>query len=318
MKKGLKKTLAALAAGAMLLSMNMSAFALTYSASTTYKNATTAQVEVKYTADATEQVAFLVTKSAENNNDILYIDQKEGTGSEATFSFDMSFADAKAGATLKAGSTSEAYSESKKQTVQLFGYAITVNSDANGSAAVDETTVYDGAVKLYVRPNMGYELATIVVNEEDMTNSLTSQDDGLSYSISGINKDTTINVTFAKFENNATPVATFTKVEDYTDNDKRVVTVFGATTGETEGGILLSKNAITKETKIPENYSANADVRAFPALAKDGKGQFCVTLEEEVASAIHLTADSYYVGVYAINGNTPAIDGNAEVDFKAE
>ena len=277
MKKGLKKILAALAAGAMLLSMNMSAFALEYSASTVYKDANTATVTVNYTAGENEQVAFL----AEDADGIIYIDQKAGTGSQATFDFDISLADAIAGATLKAGSTSEAYAEAKKQTISVAGKTITVTSDENGYAAVEAATVYETSVPLYVFPAPGYEVNEIKLGETVLS-GLTKQGDFYSINLAGTGETVEINVTFKTATVTGDAVAVYTTLENGSTNAERSVTVFGKVSNANEGGILLSTAAITEETQIPEDYTATAVVRAFPALAVNAAGEFSVTLKENV------------------------------------
>ena len=309
MKKGLKKILAALAAGAMLLSMNMSAFALEYNASTAYKDANTATVTVQYTAGAEEQVAFL----AEDADGIIYIDQKAGTGNQETFTFDVSLTDAIDGATLKAGSTSEAYAEAKKQTISVAGKTITVTSDENGYAAVEEATVYDGVAKLYVFPAPGYEVDVIKLDGTVLT-GLAKQADGFySIDLASTGKDVAIDVTFKTATVTGDAVAVFTKVDDNSTATDRVITVFGRVTSAKDGGILLSTAAITATTDIPENYSADATVRAFPALAVNDAGAFSVTLTEAASEdAVHLKAGTYYVGVYAANDISSAVVGSAE------
>ncbi len=299
MKKGFVKTLVALVAGVMLLSMNMSAFALEYGASTKYKDASTATVTVNYTAGATEQVAFL----AEQSTNIIYIDQKEGTGSPATFSFDIPLTSAISEFTLKAGSTNEAYTDAKKQTLSLASKTLTVTSGENGYVAVDANTTYEETIKLYVMPATGFEVNTVTVDETVQEN-LTLQD-GKFYSINlnGLGETVAIHVTFkaATITNDA--VATFTSLTDNSDESKRSITVFGTATNASAAGILLSTGELTKTTKIPTSYKATAEVRAFPALALNANHEFSVTLEENVADAVHLTAGTYNVGVYAANAN---------------
>lgn len=317
MKKGFMKTLAALAAGAMLLSMNMSAFALTYGADTNY-DATSgnARVTVTYTADAEEQVAFLAERGAE----IIFIEQKEADGTSQSFSFNVDLDDATSGvATLKAGSTKTAYAENTKETINLLGREVTLSAVGEGYVAVDTNaaltkTVYEDTIEVYALPGMGKAVASISVNGV-VQGAIIPQ--GNLYSITlPAEEEVSIAFTFADATVSGTPVATFTSVTNDSTDAERSITVFGTVANAVEGGILLSTEALNEDTAIPESYRVEAAVRAYPALAVNAEGQFYITLEEDVEGAKHLTPGTYNVGVYAVNANGSNVASGSTVTFE--
>lgn len=307
MKKGLKKILAALAAGAMLLSMNMSAFALEYNASTTYTEGNTATVNVTgVKAGANDQVAFL----AENGNEIIYIDQKtaDASGAVTDFNFTIDFDDAKATPTIKVGSTSTAAGAAK--SIKLEGKTINVkpNDEEYGQVAIDSSTVYGNSFLVYVAPYSDYYATGNYTINDEFKNGTVTNEGAISINIADLEATgAIIEIEFEKL---------YVANEAYISNvvvkeleDERGFTVIGTASGATDFGALLAVDdgdSFDDELLITNgeigNYNAfTKNIKKFAAMASNAKGQFSVTVTDNGNDGeyIHLPNGKYVVAGYA-------------------
>lgn len=286
MKKGYFKTLAALAAGAMLLSMNMSAFALEYTASTTYKDDNTATVNVTdVAATAGDEVAFL----AQNGETIIYVDQKTAgaDGKVGNFSFDIDLTDAAATPTIKVGSTSTAAGDAK--TIKIGEKTITLKSDGNGFVGFADTEIkdYDGTkdiadvtgkaysgqitIAFYAAPAAGYKVDKVQVDSESAKEVIVSVDGVYTATVDG-EADHTITVTFVQ-KSGVTAQAT---AESATvSSDGKTLTVLG--------------KANTSDCGI------KVDEQKYAALVTNSDGAFCVVLDASGTETTFTTGTSVTV-----------------------
>lgn len=286
MKKGYFKTLAALAAGAMLLSMNMSAFALEYTASTTYKDDNTATVNVTdVAATAGDEVAFL----AQNGETIIYVDQKTAgaNGKVGNFSFDIDLTDAAASPTIKVGSTSTAAGEAK--TIKIGEKIITLKSDGNGFVGFADTEIkdYDGTediadvtgktysgqttIAFYAAPAAGYKVDKVQVDSSSTIDAIASND-GVYTATVDDTADHTITVTFAE-KTGVTANATATCAT--VSNNGKTLTVLGKA-NTSDCGIKVGD-------------------KQYAALVTNSDGAFCVVLDANNTETTFTTGTSVTV-----------------------
>ncbi|MBQ4518542.1 MAG: hypothetical protein II997_08165 [Clostridia bacterium] len=302
MKKGLKKILAALAAGAMLLSMNMSAFALTYNASTTYTNETTATVNVtNVTAGANDQVAFL----AENGSEIIYIDQKtaDASGNVTNFSFAIDLKDAIAAPTIKVGSTSTAAGAATSIKLASKTASATSNNADYGQVIVDATTVYGDVVKVYVAPYSGYAPVSYSVNGDEAQPITAISNEGyITVDLTNVSGETAaIVVNFDEADAGDVIVTAQPATKLPTG---RGFTVFGTASNAVEFGALVAgtEGEITNvnQSDIANLVPNTGAVKKFAALAADGAGAFSITVEDAEVNGAYVLPNSISVATYAV------------------
>lgn len=302
MKKGYFKTLAALAAGAMLLSMNMSAFALEYTASTTYKDDSTATVNVSgVTAAAGDEVAFL----AENSSTIIYVDQKTaGTdGKVGDFSFDIDLTGAAASPTIKVGSTSTAAGDAS--SIKIGEKTITLKSDGNGFVGFADTEIkdyvgteeiadvtgkaYDGqtTIVFYAAPAAGYKVDKVQVDSGGATETVVNEAGVYTATVDGT-ADHTITVSFVEKSN---VVASALATSAVVSNKGRVLTVFGKA-NTSDCGIVF-------------------DGKKCAALVTNSDGAFCVVLDASNTETTFTTSTvvSVYDGSATATANVTVAEG---------
>ncbi len=299
----------------MLLSMNMSAFALTYTVSTTYTTGAEAEVTVRYTAKGNEQVTVL---AEDKNNNIVYIDQEavdNATTFDGTFNFkvDLAAATYAGPSSVKVGSTSTAAAiPAATQKITLDGKEVTVKANGEGvvsiadldvsadvqNVIVDDTTVeqsitgtaYGTQAIVYALPAAGYQATSYKVDNGEAQAIIGSASNAFAVSITG---DCTIEVTFTEVE--ATGTVTVS-ASSFTNVDGDLVLI-GTAGGTDDFGMLLSTEAIAAGAEV-KGYAGSfkaGEAYMFPALAKNEAGQFSVTIEDA-------PADTYYAKAYANDG----------------
>lgn len=155
MRKGIK-LLAAITAAAVVSTMSISAFGLSYETLTTYD---TTNENVKVTTTVTldadsekdDEVAYLVYDVGEepSSNTIKYIDQKNASG-ESTVTFEWTTTDLNINATAYVGSTDVAATAATPaggNSVKLAGYDVTYYVEGKGIVVLDSDLSDDTVVK---------------------------------------------------------------------------------------------------------------------------------------------------------------------------
>ncbi len=307
MKKGLKKTLAAVIALTMLLSMSVCAFAAELNVVTTYDVATDAanvSVVATVTGAGTDQVAFL----AKNGDDIIWIDQQPAVSGTATSTFKTSKANA--GAIVSAGTSSIASASvtgSGSETIALPNYTVTIGEVANGKVIADVETTSD-YVTFTVAPAVGYELDKVTVTVGEETSDFEF--------IGGTRKvqvtaDTTFNFTFKKVAAAAvTAPAAPTTSSVVADGEGKVATIAGSAQGAVEYGMLIANaadEALLAAVDTVDEIAAITDaaesgVRKYKALGASEDGKYIISLKDTAGTFFDGTL-AYKAVLYSVGSN---------------
>ncbi len=316
MKKGLKALVAFVAAGALLASMSVAAFAANYTTETKYVTGDTTKVTVTTQVSGVaenEQVAYLVTSN--NDNSIVWVDQKAASGTTAEFSFTTDAADAKGlGSTIQVGTTSIAansFDATKENLIILPTYKATWSIVGNGKvyafgeAADDKTEV--GAtgvssadiVTFVVLPDAGYELTGI--KKAGVPEATIGTSNVRTFALTA---DTAFEFTFAATADSATAAYTGTTLTVA----NAIVSIPGTATGA-EFGVLASKDAANlagldaATVSAMENGASTNGVVKYAALGANEDGSFIIALEDTDGTVFD-GVNEFTGCIYAIaNGN---------------
>ncbi len=321
MKKGLKKTLAAVIALTMLMSMSVCAFAVNLNVTTEYTaGASTVSVTAAVTGveGENQQVAFLAKKG----NDIIWIDQQPAVSNAASSVFTTSKDNV--GAIVSVGTTSVASSAvtATKNAIELPTYKVEYSLVAEEGAVLGDTTVVasTGAsgstttdyVTFTVYPAAGLYLKSVTADGSDV-----AWIDGSTKKVA-VTKNTEYVFTFAKkevAEITSTPAkpATAPVATETTEGENTVktATVFGNAVGAAEYGILVvnAENADAIDALDAAGIAALSDevtegVRKYKALGANEEGNYAIVLKEIKSGDAYgfFNGTSYIAKMYALNG----------------
>ncbi len=312
MKKGFMKALAAVAAGAILLTMSLSAFALSYDVATVYDAQGTSEVTVSnILAAAGEEVAFLV----ESESAIVYIDQKtaDGSGNVADFSFVVDNGDyeIRVGSTGTANSAATTFALAQNKAT-VNGFDVTVSAADAAIEAGNRVAIEAGAgfVKVYTLAAAGWGVAGYTVNGEEGV----AIENGEFFTVE-VTANAAIEVLFTQDKDamapiTGTPVATAAPAQPAFGENK--AGVLATATSATEYGILLTQDAaaldaISVAADVAELSEDEGDVRKFVALAKNAEGQYAVVVQN--------VEGDWYACAYAVNGDDLAKTATTAFSF---
>lgn len=311
MKKGLKALVAIVAAGALLMSMSLAAFAATYTTETAYVSGDNTKVQVTTSVTGlagSEQVAYLVTSN--NDDSIVWVDQKAATDGAATFSFKTAAANAKGlGSSILVGSESIAagsFAADKQNLIKLAEANITWSVVGNGKVYAVEAesttgTVEGDAVTFVALPDAGYVLTGITkagVAVPSIGTSNVRKFDGLTV-------DTAFVFTFEAVAAGA-PTASVAAA-NFAVVDK-TVSIQANATNATEFGILVGEGASALDAATISAMESNVNVDGivkYAALGANEDGTFIISLTDE-GDVFANAAEAFSGVVYAINGSTVA------------
>ena len=314
MKKGLKKTLAAVIALTMLMSMSVCAFAVELSVTTNYNVATDdISVTASVTGAGADQVAFL----AKNGSEIIWIDQQPAVSGVASSTFKTSKANL--GAIVNVGTTSVASSavDGKDAAIALADYEVTINPSENGEVdyVLDETT---NVITLVVYPAAGYKLASGTATTEAGTVPVEFINNTKKIAIAA---DTEFDFTFEKIAT-AAVVAPAAPSEKTVTADKKSATIAGSAQGAVEYGVLIANDG---DEDLFEDYkdveaikaideSTESGVRKYRALGANEAGEYIISLVDESAEFFEKT---YKAVLYSV-GTTVEFSGVFDLAVSAE
>ncbi len=312
MKKGLKALVAIVAAGALLMSMSLAAFAATYTTETVYVTGDNTKVEVTTNVtglSGSEQVAYLVTSN--NDSEIVWVDQKAATNGAVEFKFKTAAANAKgAGSTILVGSESIAagsFDADKQNLIKLadatatWSVALDQEGKAHGMVYAVEAENVTGSVKgsvvtFVALPDAGYALAGITKDGAEVPFVA-----GTNERAFPLDADAEFVFTFEAVAAGA-PTAAFTgttlAVVDKT------VSIPAKATNATEFGILVGAGATALDAAAISAMEPNVAVNGiakYAALGANEDGAFIISLIDD---GDVFGAREYTGVVYAINGAT--------------
>lgn len=308
MKKGLKKTLAAVIALTMLLSMSVCAFAAELNVVTTYDVATDAanvSVVATVTGAGTDQVAFL----AKNGDDIIWIDQQPAVSGTATSTFKTSKANA--GAIVSAGTSSiasDSVTGSGSETIALPNYTVTIGEVANGKVIADVETTSD-YVTFTVAPAVGYELDKVTATVGEAT-PVDVEFIGDTKKVL-VTADTTFNFTFKQVAAaTVTAPAAPTTSNVVADGEGKVATIAGSAQGAVEYGMLIANaadEALLAAVDTVDEIAAITDaaesgVRKYKALGASEDGKYIISLKDTAGTFFDGTL-AYKAVLYSVGSN---------------
>lgn len=316
MKKGYLKVLAAVVAAVMLMSMGLSAFAATYTTTTTYNTSDESKVDVVTEVTGVgdeDQVAYLVTENVSGNNNIIWIDQQPADDGEVTFNFTTDAANALGlGSTVKVGSTTYAANgfEAAQTEVKLASFDVTVVSAGNGKVEVDAaaTTNY---VTFTVYPDAGYEFdKCVIVDGEDETEVAWVV--GSNAKKVKVTADSDYKIYFKKIaeaEVAEVPAKVGASAVAEVEGVK-VGSVAGKAVGAADFGILVANEAnadllvnITAAEVAALDETAESGVRKYKALGATEAGDYVINLKDD--NGVFFTEGAVYKAVmYALNGSS--------------
>ncbi len=301
MKKGLKKTLAAVIALTMLMSMSVCAFAASLDVVTSY-NVATDDISVTATVSGagSDQVAFLAKK----DNNIIWIDQQPAVDGTAVSTFKTSKANA--GAIVNVGTTSTAASavEGKDAVIELASYTVTVAEPENGKVVASASATTD-FVTFTVYPAAGYEFDYATAN--DVAVKFIGDTKKVA-----VTADTTFKF-FFKAVAAAEVAAPAAPSSATVAADKKSATVAGAAAGAVEYGMLIANaedaallagfDTAAEIAGIDEN--AASGVRKYKALGANEAGQYIISLEDATGEFF---AKAYKAVLYSVGSNVALSD----------
>jgi hypothetical protein len=311
MKKGLKALVAIVAAGALLMSMSLAAFAATYTTETVYVAGDNTKVQVTTNVtglSGSEQVAYLVTSN--NDSEIVWVDQKPATDGAVEFKFKTAAANAKgAGSTILVGSQSIAAGEfdASKQNLIKLADATATWSVAKGADDKEHGKVYaveaenvtgsvtGSAVTFVALPDAGYALTGITKNGEAVA------------FVAGTNERTFDLAANAEFVFTFSAVAAGTPTAAFTGTTLAVadktVSIPAKATNATEFGILVGEGASALDAAAIAAMESNVNVNGitkYAALGANEDGAFIISLTDN--GDVFNGTNEFDGVVYAING----------------
>ena len=308
MKKGLKALVAIVAAGALLMSMSLAAFAATYTTETAYVTGDNTKVQVTTNVSGlsgSEQVAYLVTSN--NDSEIVWVDQKAATDGAAEFQFKTAAANAKnLGSTILVGSESIAagsFAADKQNLIKLADCTATWSVNGNGQVYAVEAESTTGSVKgsavtFVALPDAGYALTGITANGEAVA-SIGTQ----NVRTFDLVADTAYEFTFSAV---AAGTPTATVANSTFAVAEKTVSIQGKATNATEFGILVGEGANALDaaaiTAMDSNVNYDGIVK-YAALGANEDGTFIISLTDE-GDVFANAAEAFSGVVYAINGST--------------
>ncbi|MFR5875176.1 MAG: carboxypeptidase-like regulatory domain-containing protein [Eubacterium sp.] len=150
----------------------------------------------------------------------------------------------------------DTFNDNKAHTVTIAfsinTYSVTVNTNDNGSASASvETVDWNNDSTITIKPNNDYEIKTVAVNSNDVTDFVTEVDFGKEYlyTVENIKEDITVDVEFE--------AQTTSTVDDKIDNDKYVINFYDENNNSIEPVVYGSKYVIPSGAKAVVSPKGN-------------------------------------------------------------